>query len=241
MSKSEHSESNGGHKYASADAELSGYFTSAVGLKGQGYEVSGGNAFSSNDAAERMLKQMRWLSASASPMSFVDRVAATLQQLAPEHRITLSLVYAPHAWPATWMASALATPWGSGSMAALVLTLPKAVQGLRRWLLEVDRPLEQERKHRETACARLVRDGEMLRLAALKEYETLRVLRVAGEIAEARRLRAAKAERSAQLLAEELGMDRRIARARAERSKAAQVGRGLAEAAAISQRGKVAA
>ncbi len=144
-------------------------------------------------------------------------MAATLVCLATEHQRILVLVYTPHAWPATWMASALATPWGGGSMAALALTLPRAAQELQRWLLDVDRPKEEERRRRETMCARLVREGEPFRAAAIRAYDTLRVARIDAETAAARQAKAARATRAATMLADEIGMDRRIQRARFER------------------------
>jgi hypothetical protein len=208
----------GGHRYAKSDQELAGFFTSAVGLSGQGIDPSGVHRpFDSNDGAERQLRAMRWLSSAQSPMAWVDRVAATLGQLTEEHRRTLVLVYTPHAWPSTWLASALATPWGGGSLTSLALAMPGASSSVRGWLLDVDRPQEQERKRRESVCSKLVREAEKLRMDALVAYDALRVTRVEVEGREARERKSARALKSAALLEEELGMDRRIARARLER------------------------
>lgn len=216
----------GGHRYASSDAELVGYFLSSLGVKGQSYEALGGADFNSDEAAARMLKAFKFLQMARSPMQWFDSVTATLMKLSPEHRITLTLVYTPHSWPATWMASALSAPWGSGSMAALALTLPGATSSedggissetVRRWLLDVDRPSMQEVKRRESVCARLVRIGELRLDKAMGAYDALRVARVLEEEREAREKRVARQAANEARLAEELGMDRRIARARLER------------------------
>jgi hypothetical protein len=203
-----------GHRYAKADFELAGFFTHAVGLKGQGYESSGGIAFDSNSAAERQLKAMRWLSQAQSPIAWVDRVAATLGQLDDEHRRVLVLVYTPHAWPSTWLASALATPWGGGSLTSLALALPGASSAVRGWLLDVDRPEEQERKRRESVCSKLVREAEGLRMAALIAYDALRVPRVKQEATTATARRFARYAANEALLVRVMGVAREKAATR---------------------------
>lgn len=236
----------GGHRLAASDAELVGFFTAAVGVRAQQYEGSGG-AFSSSETHTSRLKAMRWLAPGTPPSAMVvrDRVASSLSMLSPAHRSVLVAVYTPHAWHAVAVV-ALASPWGGGSLVLLASTLPRASEVARKrkvgrphrlanLLKTLGHEDESERERPEAdevlgwllslavsdettqLIGRLRKDAEALRMSALEAYEVVRRARVEAEGVEFRARKEARRRRGEELLAEEIGMSRRIARARFER------------------------
>jgi hypothetical protein len=205
----------GGHRYAAADEELTGFFLATAGARGCEWEVSGGKVpFDANSAAERMLTRCCWLS--AGPQSLqrrCDSIAATLAQLDSGDQAVLTLVYTPHAWPSWWAANALSSPWGGGSLAGLALSLPGSSSAVRGWLLDRDIPPKQELERREGICRKLRNAASGLREAALASYAPVMAARIAGAKAAASAKRRSAEARSARLLVEEFEIDASIARA----------------------------
>jgi len=209
------SKSEGGHRYASADAELAGFFTAALGVIAQGYENNGVQAFLSCHA-----HAVRILAIQRGHMRWYDRVEATLLQLPAEHRRVLELIYRPHAWP-TWLASELATPWGGGSMVALAATLTRATDAAGGgsaigWLVSRGRggANDGEVKRLQGLFRRLREDAEGLRMKALAAYDILRIERVKRSQANEREVKAARERANADRLATMIGQSRAKSAAR---------------------------
>lgn len=232
---SEPNASNSEQRFTLADAELVGFFTASVGVRAQQYDACGGTAFDVHEAHTSKLKAMRWLApgSPASAMVVRDRVASSLLELPRATLEVLTAVYAPHGWPLV-VASALSTPWGGGSLTELAATLPLASRAagggnavsVVEWLaVRIERigriELDRNRREAEVAFGKMVAEwrsaAETLRMAALEEYEVVRRARVAAEVASYRAVRDNRRRKSEAMLAEELGMSRRIARARLER------------------------
>lgn len=202
-------------RFGKADDELVGWFAASIGVRAQTYERGGSAAFDSNVAHGARLRALE-----QGGIAWFDRVAATIRQLAPEHRRVLVLVYTPHSWP-TWLADALSTPWGGGSFVALASTLPRAAEAAMR-SLKVERVApasvmswfgSRGRGGADELFRRLKSDGEEIRLAALAAYDALRVARLKREQAVERKAKEDRERANAKLLAEKLAGRRRKARA----------------------------
>ena len=187
----------GGHRYAAADAELAGFFTSAIGLKGQSYDANGGGAFNSNSLHDARIRAL-----DAGSVPWFDRVEATFMRLPANSQRVLALVYTPHGWP-TWLADALSTPWGGGSFVALAAGLPRAVAAAGGgsplvWLASRGRggANERESKAMTDLYRRLRQDCEDLRLGALALYDVVRVERIKRSQAAEREEKAAISTRN---------------------------------------------
>jgi hypothetical protein len=230
------------NQYANAEREVCGFFTSSLGVKAQSFEGGGGLvAFDANAAAERMLVSIRasGYGEGISPTAQHDRVAVTLAALPAATHALLALVYVPYGTGCSprgarrgedtpdLLSSALRTAWGGGSYVRLALTHKRVLAafgrqhpgktadpaGLLAFLTH-----EAGRGTAAPDWLGIVQgDGEERRTVALVAYDALRVLRMDAEAQESRERRAHKAAANAARLEEELGMDRRIARARFER------------------------
>lgn len=200
-------------RYGKADDELVGYFSSAIGVKAQNFDSSGGG-FNSHEAHYGRLRAI-----ARGDLAWFDRVGATLAALPAEHRHVLALVYRPHGAP-TWLADALLPPWGSGSFVQLSLGLPRAVLAAaerKSGDTVLDFLVRRGRRAKDALLTSLREDAEALRLPALAAYDVLRVARVKAEQAADREAKRQREERNAKLYEEMTGRRLQKERARFER------------------------
>jgi hypothetical protein len=166
------------HKLTKADEEISGFFTSAIGVKAQCYDTDARGGFDGEAMASGWLR---------SKIDWYDRVAATLRQLPSGDRRVLELVYEPYGADQI-VAIALGTPWGHGSFVRMASTSGIAMGAfLKRYPSELApqpaRLLEFfEREARRGNGAgmmfkRLRDECEETRRAALTAYDELRIAR----------------------------------------------------------------
>lgn len=199
-------------RYGKADDELVGFFSSAIGVKAQNLDSSGG-AFNSNEAHWGRLQAMQ-----RGSLAWFERVGATIAKLTSAERRIVSLVYTPHGAP-TWLADALSTTWGGGSFVRLAITLPRATQAAAQrseGTTVLDWLSSRGRRAKDALLISLREDAEALRIPALQAYELLRVQRVKAEQIAEREAKRLREQRNAAMLEEVLGMSRRRARKRFE-------------------------
>ncbi len=161
--------------YDLAEAELSEFFTSPLGVGAQKYEPTGQTAYDANEVHLRLRNP-----AYRRAVQRHAAIARILVQLAPETRATLAAAYTPHGWPGLLPVIFEHT---YGSFVALVLRMPRArekcgtVQPLD-WL--ADQAGRGDKAPRE--LFRALKDDCVAALrVALAEYEPLRRARVAAE------------------------------------------------------------
>lgn len=188
-------------RYGKADDELVGWFSAAIGVKAQSYEPST-SAFDPGRPHEARLRAL-----SNGGMRWFDAVGGSLALLEAEHRRVLAAVYTPHGWP-TWLADALATPWGGGTFVSLVAGLPRAVLAARdrKEGLTVAGWLSASGRGAKDALLRSLRDdGEALRMPALVAYDALRIARIKAEQFETRAAAERRSEANFRLYSELVG------------------------------------
>ncbi len=208
-----------GKQFLAADAELSDFFTSAIGVRAQSYEPVGG-AFDPRVGDLALIHQI-----AHGALARYDAVADTMAKLPAEHRRTLALTYAPHGWP-TWLADALSPRWGRGCFVALAAALPRAVAAVaKRYPSEAPATaarcleffVDAGRGGADQLFAKLREECDVLRDAALAAYDELRIARVEAEAGAKKAQRAAVEARGAALFAELMGRTDERATARFER------------------------
>jgi|GEM_PF-4496967 len=196
------------HRFADADRELSEHFTSALGVRAQGYEPAPQSGFDVNEAhlAAREVRHRRELERFGA-------VEATLARIDPESRRVLRLIYTPHGAPG-YLGFALATRWGGGTFVALAAEMPRAAKA---WAKATPRAatlaqflVDEAGRGDATKSffARLVDDCEQPRVRALQAYEEVRRERLVLERARRVELAQRRADDLAELAGRRLRKER---------------------------------
>ncbi len=200
-------------RFGKSDDELVGWFASAIGVKAQNIDASGGDG----NPNERHYSRLRAMG--RGTMARHDAVAATIGEVSSERRRVIVLVYTPHAAP-TWLQDALSTPWGGGSLLQLATTLPRAAAAAQSrcpGTTIIDWLSHRGRRAKDALLVGLREDAEALRIAALAAYDPLRIDRVRREQSAEREAKQERERRNAELYAELTGRKRARDSAKFER------------------------
>lgn len=165
-------------KFVEADLELAEHFTTAIGVRAQGYEphVSGVQF----DFEAQHLVHRRALSR-------IRNVETSLSNMENETKRVLEVVYTPHGSPGL-LAIALQPQWGGGSFVRLAVEMPRAIKAFeKRYPKDTSASVrvlqflaDEAGRGVETRSffQRLVSDCEYPRGFALGVYDKLRTKRI---------------------------------------------------------------